>query len=89
MCMQPFILYGFTYTKEEEGRAREIRKMEDSERKDFRIKYFEIETGKAFPHQAPIEIGFNMCTALMSSLDIEKGAALVDMDSVRPRKIKF
>lgn len=85
MCMQPSILHGFTYSKDEEARASEIRKMENSERKDFRIKCFEVETGKKFPHQAPIKIGFNMSTAHLSSLDIERGAAMVDMDNLRTR----
>lgn len=87
MCMQPFISNGFTYSEDEEARAHEIRKMEDGERKDSRIKYFEIETGKKFPQHQPIKLGFNLCTALMSSLEIERGAAMIDMDANRPRNM--
>jgi hypothetical protein len=75
--MQPFILYESTYTEEEASRAREIRKMEESERKEFRIKYFEIETGKKFPTKEPIEICFNQDTAFMSSSIIESTSAEV------------
>jgi len=87
--MQPFILNEFTYSEDEAARACEIRKMEASERKDARIKYFEIETGKKFPHQSPIKIGFNESTAHLSSLEIERSAALVDMDAVRPGRIDY
>ncbi|KKQ13729.1 MAG: hypothetical protein US25_C0035G0007 [Candidatus Moranbacteria bacterium GW2011_GWE1_36_7] len=52
---EPYILNGFSYSEDEKSRAKEIRNMEDSERKDSRIKYFEIETGKKFPTNEPLK----------------------------------
>jgi len=49
---EPYILNGFSYSEDEKSRAKE---MEDSERKDSRIKYFEIETGKKFPTNEPLK----------------------------------
>lgn len=56
MCLQPVRHFGYFYTEEEASSITEIRKMENSERRDFRIKYFEIETGKEFPKSGLINI---------------------------------
>lgn len=80
ICNEPYILYEFSYSEEEMQTVRKIRKTSDEKLKEFRIKCFEVETGKKFPHEKPIKLGFNMSTAHLSSLEIEAGAARVFQD---------
>lgn len=73
---EPFMYRGVSYTEKQVREADDIRRLGDADPfKEALTKCFEVEHGKPFPYDKTLKLGFNMDTALKSSLEIERDIA--------------